>query len=75
MIIRPNMEKTLKLPYNLTALVDLSGSTIAVDTLNEAEGDCVFIMTDECVEPVFMSPTETELLIAALQAAKENFRG
>lgn len=75
MIIRPNMEKLLKLPYNLIALVDLSGSTIAVGTLNESEGDSLFLMSDECVEPIFMSSTEVDLLIASLQAAKENFHG
>lgn len=69
MIIREHQKKTMALPYKLNTIMELSGSTVMVGTLNEAEGHAVFIQTDENPEPVFMSVVETRLLIAGLNAA------
>lgn len=69
MIIRENQKKTISHPYSPTAILNLSGSTIIVGTLSESQGDCNFIMTDECEEPCFMNPDEVKLLIAALQTS------
>jgi len=70
MIIREHQNKVFKRPYELTAALNLSGTTVTVGVLSEEQEDCIFIMTDENSEPVFMSPSEADLLIASLTAAK-----
>ena len=56
--------------HKIKATLDLSGTTFSVGIYNHPQGDSLFIVTNEQIEPVYFSLAEADLLIAALNASK-----
>lgn len=63
------MAKKVDLSHRQVAALQLSGSTILVGQYNHAEGDSVYIKTDESYENIYMSRKEAKLFMAALDVA------
>lgn len=73
MKLRDELDKrTSKNPFQITADVIASGSTIRIGTLKEADDSCIFLATDESVDAIYISAKEARLLISALEASIED---
>jgi hypothetical protein len=51
------------------AILRVSGTMLVIGTSENADGNDVFIQTDENAEAIYMSKIEAEMLIASLQVA------
>ena len=56
--------------HKIKATLDLSGTTVKVGKCFHHQGDSLFIMTDEQVEPFYFNPAEADMLLAAINASK-----
>ena len=63
-----------RLDHRVKAKILLSGSEFNVGRYVEATDDCLFIMTDEQIEPIYFNLQEADLLIAAIRAVQRDFQ-
>lgn len=75
LIDEDSTEGTKRLEGQVLATLKLSGTIIKVAIDDQADDPTIWIWTDECAEPVWMSPTEAKLLIASLQLAVHEATG
>jgi hypothetical protein len=61
--------------HNQVAAMNLSGTAVLVGEYECKESASVYFKTEENAEPIYMSVTEADLFIAALQAAKDRAKG
>lgn len=54
---------------------NLNGEDITVGVYSCKTEDCIYIQSREMAEPVYISATQADLFIAALQVAKEYISG
>lgn len=64
-----------KMPYWHCNRLTVSGGTVRIANLHEAEGDSIAIQMEDMYEPLFISSNEARLVIAALQVAIDHDEG
>ena len=73
MNIDKDMKKRVsKHPYELTGTLVLSGSEVIIGSCREDDDDTVILVTEDSVEPIFMSRNEARLLAKVLELAADN---